>query len=426
MKIGYLTARFPAISHTFIDREVRGLRRLGVDVVTLAIKRTDQAALLSQADHEAYATTWAIQPPDWRRLVGAHGRALSRSPHRYVFALALALRLSPGGLKRLLWQLFYFVEAISLWDHLERTDVRHIHAHFANVACGVAMLTTEYGGRGWTWSMTMHGSVEFYDVNEHGLPEKFRRAMFVVCISDFCRSQVNRNVEPERWDRFEVVHCAVDTEVFSPQHRIAAPAGPLRILTVGRLARDKGHVYLIEVVAQLVEAGRDVTLTLVGDGPERERLRALVAQLGLEERVVMPGAIGQDDIIEYYGRADVFCLPSFSEGLPVVLMEAMAMEIPVVASHVMGIPELVDDERTGLLVPPARVDALVAALERLQDDPELRTNLGVAARRKVVAEFEITDVASQLRDVFAKRLGEALPAEESSAPEGLQFGHDAP
>jgi colanic acid/amylovoran biosynthesis glycosyltransferase len=412
MSVAYLVSRFPAVSHPFIDREVRALRARGVHVVTLAIKRTDPADLLSRADHDAYETTWAVRPPSWGRLLAAHVRAVVRAPHRYASTVALALKLSPGGSRRLLWQLFYFIEAISLWDHLDRTDVRHIHAHFANVGAAVAMFAAVFGGRGWSWSMTMHGSLEFYEVSDHWLPEKFRRASFVVCISDFCRSQVSRNVEAEFWDRLEVVHCGVDLDVFSPLRRVPAPGGGLRVLTIGRLAAEKGHVHLLQAIARLVHGGRDVTLTLVGDGPERERLRDLARALRIEDRVSMPGAVGQDDIVDYYARADVFCLPSFAEGVPVVLMEAMAMELAVVASRIMGIPELVDDQRSGLLVAPAREDLLVEALERLADDPALRRQLGDAARQKVAREFEISDVAAQLHDVFARRLGEVGRPEE--------------
>lgn len=405
MRIAYVIARYPAVSHTFIQREIAGLRALGVSVATLAIKRTEPEELLSQADLEADGTTWAIRPTDWGVLTWAHARALVRSPVRYVSTLALALRLNPGGLRRLLWQFFYFVEAIALWDHLEHTEIRHIHSHFANVACAVAMLGATYGGPGWSWSMTMHGSLEFYDVEHHWLPEKFRRAGFVVCISDFCRAQVSRNLDAEHWHKLETVHCGVDTAVYSPERRSRGPEGRMRILTIGRLASEKGQEHLLRATARLIDDGRDVTLTIVGDGPRDEALRRLARDLGIAERVTMPGAVGQDEILDYYGAADVFCLPSFSEGVPVVLMEAMAMEIPVVATRIMGIPELIDDEHSGLLVAPASEDALVEALERLADDPELRARLGSAGREKVIAEFEISDVVVQLRDVFARRVG---------------------
>ncbi len=405
MRIAYLVSRYPAVSHTFISREVRGLRRLGVDVVTVAVKRTDDADLLSAADREAYWSTWSIQPPKWRRLCLAHTRALLARPRAYLATLALALRLNPGGARRMVWQFFYFVEAISLWDHLARAGIRHVHAHFGNVAADVGMFAAVYGGSDWSWSMTMHGPMEFYDVNEHLLREKFRRALFVICISDFCLAQVRRNVEPEHWSHLEVVHCGVDTRAFSPQARVVGSSTSLRVLTVGRLVAEKGHIDVLTAVSELVESGIDVTLTLVGSGPERRRLGELAQALGLEGRVYMPGAVGQDEIVDYYAQADLFCLPSFAEGVPVVLMEAMAAGIPVVASRVMGIPELVEDGVSGLLVAPARPDLVAKAIRRLAEDPDLRDTLGAAGREKVIADFEIADVVLQLRDIFAARLG---------------------
>jgi glycosyltransferase involved in cell wall biosynthesis len=419
MRIAYVIARYPAVSHTFIQREIHGLRELGVNVMTLAIKRTEPDELLSEADRDADGTTWTIQPPDWGVLAWAHLRALARAPLRYMSTLALALRLNPGGFKRLLWQFFYFVEAIALWDHLDHTEIRHIHSHFANVACAVTMLASTYGGRGWSWSMTMHGSLEFYDVEQHWLPEKFRRAGFVVCISDFCRSQVSRNLDAEQWHKLETVHCGVDTTLYTPEDRVAGREGQLRILTIGRLAAEKGQEHLLSASARLIAQGRDVELTIIGDGPREAALRELANSLGIADRVTMPGAVGQDEIRDYYARADVFCLPSFAEGVPVVLMEAMAMEIPVVATRLMGIPELVDDEQSGLLVAPASEDALVTALERLDDDAALRDRLGRAGRAKVIAEFEISDLVVQLRDIFAARVGNA--GAPSSAPRAAEL-----
>jgi glycosyltransferase involved in cell wall biosynthesis len=196
-----------------------------------------------------------------------------------------------------------------------------------------------------------------------------------------------------------VVHCGLDTAAFSPAERRDGD-GTLRILNVARLTGVKGHPVLLEAVAELRRGGRDVRLTIVGDGPERERLRRQASELGIDSAVDLPGAVGQDRIRDHFAAADVFCVPSFAEGVPVVLMEAMAMELPVVATRVMGVGELVEDGVHGLLVAPARADRLADALAQLADDPERRARMGAAGRRKVQAEFEQDASAARLAELF--------------------------
>lgn len=150
-----------------------------------------------------------------------------------------------------------------------------------------------------------------------------------------------------------------------------------------------------------------VRLTLVGDGPRRDELEALAGRLGVADRVRFTGSIGHDDILPMFRSADVFCLPSFSEGVPVVLMEAMAHSVPVVTTRIMGIPELVEDGLSGLLVAPGRVDVLVEALIRLVRDADLRQQLGARGRDKVLAEFDVNDSARQLRAVVEDKVNGA-------------------
>jgi glycosyltransferase involved in cell wall biosynthesis len=252
----------------------------------------------------------------------------------------------------------------------------------------------------------MHGSTEFFDVKAHRLAEKVRDARLVVCISHFTRSQLMGLSDPAEWDKLHMVHCGVDPAVFSPARaRTHGDPDTLEILTVGRLVPVKGQEVLLAAVSRLVAAGTRVALTFVGDGPSRGRLERAARELGIDVRFV--GAVGQDEIREHYAQADVFALPSFAEGVPVVLMEAMAMEVPVVTSRITGIPELVEDGVTGLLTAPGDEDGLATALARLAADPAERRRLGAAGREKVEREFDIEDVAVQLRRIFA----EGLPAD---------------
>jgi glycosyltransferase involved in cell wall biosynthesis len=344
-----------------------------------------------------------VLPARLADLLGAHAAALGRRPIRYLRTLGHAVRLASPGLRGRLWGFFYFAEAMSVWQAAERRQVRHLHAQFADAATDVALLVTEFGGSGWSWSMAVHGPVEFYDVPGNRLSAKLRRTRFAIAISHFGRSQLMTIAEQDGWDRIHVVRCGIDPKAFSPNHARNTAGGP-HLLCVGRLVQLKGQSLLIEAMAELVDRGVDARLTLVGDGPQRSKLEQLARRRNLEKRVRFAGAVGQDAIREIYHSADIFCLPSMAEGLPVVLMEAMAVELPVVSTRIMGIPEIVEHGRTGLLVTPGRLDELTDALERLIADPGLRARLGRAGRDAVLAEFDVDSSASQLREIFAGAL----------------------
>jgi glycosyltransferase involved in cell wall biosynthesis len=265
------------------------------------------------------------------------------------------------------------------------------------------------GGDRWTWSFTVHGSDEFADVVRERLREKITAASFVVAVSDFTRSQLLALVDEAHWPKVHVVRCGVDPEVYAPRDRErgAAPAdgGRLEVLTVGRLSAVKGHGVLFEAIASAATTGLSVHATLVGDGPRRASLQELATRLGIADHVTFAGAVSQDEIREYYAAADVFCLSSFTEGVPVVLMEAMAMEKPVLATRVMGIPELVTDGESGLLVTPGRPDLLAEALVRLASDSDLRRRLGRSARARVSRDYDVHRGAARLRELFASYNG---------------------
>lgn len=389
--IAYLTARYPCLSTTFVTREIDALRARGTQIETFSIRQPTAEDLLTEADRENAAATFTVIPAAPASLVAAHVRALRRSPVRYVRTLGRALRMSAGGVRNATWQLMYFGEAIYLWAELERRGLRHVHAHLANVAAGVALLTAHFGGTGWSWSFTMHGPTEFDDVSRYALADKVRSASFVACIGDYCRSQLMKLVEPEHWDKLSIVRCGVDVSRFALVERERDGDAPLSILCIGRLVPDKGQSVLLDALARM--NGTQARLTLVGDGPSRADLERRTGQLGLSERVTFTGSVGQDQIPDLYADADVFCLPSFAEGIPVVLMEAMATGLPVVTTRIMGIPELVRDGESGVLVGPGRADVLAEALCALAGDAERRRAMGRAGRAHVEALFRIEDAA---------------------------------
>jgi glycosyltransferase involved in cell wall biosynthesis len=428
MRVAYICNRYPAISMTFVRREVESLRGLGIDVKTLSVRPPLSGDLLAAEDREAAASTYSVLPVKPAQLLGAHLRALATRPGAYARTLALSLRLGSGGARATLWRLFYFAEAIVVWRRCCKERVTHVHSHFANVATDVAMLCAHFADRPaerWSWSFTLHGPVEFYDVYRARLAEKIARARFVICISDFARSQAMAFCEQSSWQKLHVVHCGVDPRQWrAPPPRVAAPPakGPpgdapqsaMRLLCVGRLISLKGHAVLIEAIAHLRGEGLEATVTLIGDGAEREALGSLALRSGVKDLVEFAGAVGQDRIREFFTRADAFCLPSFAEGVPVVLMEAMAMELPVVASRIMGIPELVQDGRSGLLVAPGRADELAGAVRRLATDAELCRRLAIAGRARITADYDVEDSAGQIVALM-QRYGVGVPAGEAAA-----------
>lgn len=411
LKIAYLCAQYPAVSHTFVLREVEALRALGAEIATFSIRQAGSDHLLARADKAAFESTFAILPPRWSRVFGAHLKLLLTAPGVYASTLVEALRLAPPGLRGRLWQFFYFVEAVVLWAECRRRGFRHIHVHMANVAADVALLTAHVGTavepqRPWSWSFTQHGPSEFFDVSHFRLAEKLHRARFVVCISDYARSQMMGLSQFEAWERLHVVHVGIPIEQFTRAADELPPEGDPMILFIGRQVPVKGQAVLLEAMLLLDQRGYKVNVTLAGSGPSQAALEGIATQLGVASRVSFPGAIGQDDIHALYASASIFCLPSFAEGIPGVLMEAMAMELPVISTRITGIPELVDDGHTGLLVTPGRPDELADALERLLADPALCRDLGENARDKVLSEFNTEITARVLYDLFARELSE--------------------
>jgi glycosyltransferase involved in cell wall biosynthesis len=432
MRVAYLTGRYPGISHTFIMREVRALRTLGLEIDTFSVWPTDRSLLLARADEEEHERTYTLLAPPPASMARAHLSAVLRRPRRYLRTIRHAVELRRPGLRGWGLALTWVLETIVLWHECRRRGILHVHVHLNGSAPTLALLLAVFaddspsGGTAWTWSMTVHGPSEFYDTLGEQLAAKVRAATFVICISDFARSQLMGLVAEAHWPKLHVVHCGVDPSVFTA--RSSHTSGEtLRVLNVGRLVPVKGHAVLIEALRLARERGVDAQLTIVGDGPTRGELEQLIAANGLSSHVNLAGAVGQDDILGVYRRADVFCISSFAEGVPVVLMEAMAQEIPVVAPAIMGIPELVEDGVSGLLTRPARADQIAEALALLAGSGELRRTLGARGREKVTAEFASDRCAQQLCDVLREYLtGGIRPAPRASSEAGADRPRETP
>ena len=397
--LAYLVSQYPAVNHTFILREIRGLRELGLDVRVASILGPDRPPeRMSAEEREEMAATFYIRPAGLGSVIGACARAFFTRPAGFCKGAVLAIRLSRWSLLALLRHLRCLTEAAAagLWMH--RQAAGRMHTHFASTP---ALLVSAMFGI--EFSATIHGPDEFTDPSGFLLPEKVAAARFIVAISSYGRSQLMRVSRPCDWDKLGVARLGVDTREFAPEPRIPDSGNRGRafeLISVGRLAPVKAQRLLLEACSLLAAKQRRILLRLVGDGPLRGELEQAAVRLGLQDGVVFHGALSHDRVLELYRSADAFALASFAEGIPVVLMEAMALAIPCVATWVMGVPELIRDREEGLLVAPSDVNGLADAIERLMDDPSLRTRLGAAGREKVLREYDLRRNVASLADFF--------------------------
>jgi glycosyltransferase involved in cell wall biosynthesis len=403
--MGYLVSRYPAVSHTFILREVEALRRQGFVIETASINRSDQAPQQMPArEREEAARTYYVKAHGLAGALAAHAVALRQRPIAWLAGLVYALRLGGTDLRRIALGVGYFTEALMVGRWMRANGLPHLHVHFATAAANVGLCVKKVFGS--SLSLMIHGPDEFDDVRGQSLAEKIARADFLFCIGSFARSQAMRLSDPAHWRKIDVARLGVDTAQYAP--RAAASAGGFHILCVGRLVAAKGQYVLVEAARRLAAERRDFRVTIVGAGPQEQGLRAAIGEAGLARHVTMAGALNQDEVRHLYGEADAFVLPSFAEGIPVVLMEAMASGVPCVTTRITGIPELIRSDDEGLLVAPSDAEALAAAIARLIDDPALRRRIAAAARRRVDADFHLERNAARLGSLFARRL-EALP-----------------
>jgi len=380
LTVGYVMTHYPRNAQTFIAGEIDGVRAAGVEVACFAMNRPDDRELAVPGASDRVADTTYLKD----RPFGAVGDVLAvtlRHPIGMSRIVGDAIKSGGGSARRTLRRLAHLAQAARLARAARRQGVRHLHAHFGLAPATIAWFASRImslDGPHIGFSFTIHGFHDFADPAETRLDLKARDASAVVCVSDFTRGQLFLNSDPTGWTRSHVVRCGIDLAAW----RFATPsrkAGGPTIVALGRLSAEKGLGILMEAMAQLP----GVKLRLVGDGPERVALMVLANRLGVAERTTFVGELPPDQVRAELRGADIFCLPSFSEGLPVSIMEAMAAGVPVVTTWIAGIPELAQDGVTALTVPPARADVLADALRQLADDPALGVKLATAARTRV-------------------------------------------
>ena len=403
LQVAYLINQYPKVSHSFIRREILALERLGVQVQRMALRGWDGELVDAQDQAERHQTQYVLQRGLFQ-LLGATLAVLFQHPARFFRALALATRLGWRADRPLPYHWVYLAEACVVSRWLQARGAQHVHAHFGTNPAEVVMLVNALIGI--SYSFTVHGPEEFDKPQFLRLGDKIRASAFVVAISSFGRSQLYRWVDQSHWPKVKVVHCGLEPAF----HAVAASPPPEvpRLVCVGRLCEQKGQVLLIQAVHQLILQGLPFELVLAGDGEMRPDIEALIDQFGLRDHVRITGWISSDQVRSEILAARAMVLPSFAEGLPVVLMEAMALRRPVITTFVAGIPELVRDGVDGWLFPAGDVDGLAQALrECLQTPIERLTQMADSAHQRVLARHDIDTEASKLKTLFAACAKEA-------------------
>ncbi|MGB7408938.1 MAG: glycosyltransferase family 4 protein [Pontixanthobacter sp.] len=386
-KVAYLVSDYAAPSHTFVRREADAVRALGIDVTPISIQAggsgDDEVESLLGRSPLTYLMVLA-----W---------ALFHAPIRFFSAWHLAIRHRAPGFRALLWSQFHFIEALMLAKLVARDKIARLHVHFANSGATVGLIGAHYANI--PFSLTLHGISETDFPAGLLLGAKVERADFVACASHFMRAQGLRQVDPVHWNKFHIVRCGVDASLLD-KPSVEADAARVHMICVGRLSPEKGYYGLFAALRNLAKGGIDFKLTVVGDGPIGDQLRLSLAGTELDGRVEFVGYLAEADTLAAIERADILVLASLMEGLPAVLIEALALGKPVVAPHIAGIPELVEDGQNGLMFTPSDWGDLERALHTMVTSSDDWHKWGKNGRSRVDEEFLITTAASRMANLF--------------------------
>jgi glycosyltransferase involved in cell wall biosynthesis len=396
LNVAYIMSRFPKLSETFVLYEMLALQQQGVGVEIFPL--INERAKVMHEEAKPFAARARYQPVLSWPILRAQLGWLRAQPRAYMGLWWEVLRGAWGSPNYLVGGLGILPMAARFAEEMRALGITHIHAHFANHPTVAALAAHRLTGI--PFSFTAHAH-DLY-VDQHMLKQKVRAAAFVVAISNYNKELIVKHCGEDVRDKVVVIHCGVDTSLFRPRQKV--PGGPFTIVCVGSIEEKKGQTHLVEACRLLKQRNLDFVCHLIGDGQTRAALEQQIQQAGLTGLVRLEGGLPRAEVLRMLEQADVVALPSIQtksgkmEGIPVALMEPLACEVPVISTRISGIPELVEDGVTGLLVPPADPAALAGALERLANDPELGRSLGRAGRAKVLREFDLAANTSQLAD----------------------------
>ena len=396
MTIAYLVNQYPKVSHSFIRREIAGLEACGIDVARFAI-RSCSSELVDEADKLELEKTRIVLDSGIGGLLFGLLRVAITKPVSFWKTLWFTLKIGLGSERGILNHLAYLAEACILLGWFSKLEITQVHAHFGTNSTTVAMLCHLLGGP--PYSFTVHGPEEFDKVQLISLPEKIKRAAFVVAVSSFGKSQLYRWCEYEHWSKIHVIHCGVD-EMFLTKPPTPVPNQP-QLVCVGRLSEQKGHLLLIEAVRRLAEEGLQFKLILAGDGELRSQIETMITQFELQDRIEITGWVSNTEVQQQILASKALVLPSFAEGLPVVIMEALALGRPVISTYIAGIPELVEPGVCGWLVPSGSVEALTIAMRTVLQSPVAQLEqMGKTGVERVAQQHHVATEARKLAVLF--------------------------
>jgi glycosyltransferase involved in cell wall biosynthesis len=394
LKIAYFINQYPKVSHTFIRREILALERQGFDIQRIALRGWSETTPDPEDRQEQLKTRYVLRDGVWGLVLPAL-RMIFASPLKLFRALGLAIRLSRRSDRRLLYHIVRVAEACRLVPWLRESGALRLHAHFGTNSAEVAMYARWLGGP--PFSFTVHGPEEFEA--PMGIAEKVGEAAFVAAISSYCRSQLYLRCKHVDWPKIQVVRCGIEP-TFHEMTRFALPASS-RLVCVGRLCEAKGQLLLVEAAARLRAKGLEFSLVFAGDGSIRADLETAIERYGLSDTVRITGWVSSDSVRDEISAARALVLPSFAEGLPVVIMEAMALRRPVLSTYVAGIPELVRPGENGWLFSAGSLDELTTAMEDcLSRSAEEIQRMGDAGFSRVIDLHSIDGEAAKLAGLF--------------------------
>jgi glycosyltransferase involved in cell wall biosynthesis len=391
-RIAYFVNQYPKVSHTFIRREIQALERQGFAIQRIALRGWD-AELVDADDMQERERTRFVLQAGVIGLILSMLKIMVTRPIRFLMALQSALKMGIHADRPLFFHLIYLAEACRMIPWLKEFDAQHVHAHFGTNSTEVVMLAHALGGP--SFSFTVHGPEEFDKPQFLAIREKVRHAAFVVAISSFGRSQLYRWIDYVDWPKVHVVHCGLD-QTFFDVPAVPIPEAP-RVVCVGRLNEQKGQLLLVNAVHRLAQEGVELEVVLAGDGDMRADLENLIKKCKLQDRIRITGWINSNQVRDEILSSRALLLPSFAEGLPVVIMEAMALRRPVLTTYIAGIPELIRPGKDGWLFPAGDVEALVSTLKDFLATPlGLLQTMGNAGHMRVLERHSIDIEAGKL------------------------------
>ncbi|HLZ39521.1 MAG TPA: glycosyltransferase family 4 protein [Candidatus Sulfotelmatobacter sp.] len=399
-KLLYLIGQFPAINHGYLLAEVRHLRRLGFNLEVMSVSPPDRpVSALTEPEREEAARTYCIKSLSAIHISLMNAAEFFRDPLRYLKGFFFALRLAGPSPKAISYHLAYLAESVVVGRRMRQLRISHVHASFSATVALIAAKIFPI-----TWSFGVYGFGELHDPTVSHLRERIDSARFVRSISKFGRGQLMLSCDRSHWPRLLYSPLGIEVADFVPHTATATECEAVRLLCVGRLSEEKGQALLLEAIAGLTAQKLRLQLHVVGDGPDRRWLETYADQLGISSNIAFEGWIDVAKLMALYARTDIFVLSSLAEGIPMVLIEAMALEKPCVAPRISGIPELIDHGLNGLLFSAADVDELSQQIRTLSQSFELRRKLGKEARQKVLHEYDMTRNTERFAAILERQL----------------------